>query len=85
MTTNKPTAANLVPDARALYQRHAAGCCLHIALDDGNTSDSSADFCVRYAVEQGHRECEHLARQYRALSRTQRKRLRYLLDMEETS
>lgn len=76
------TARELLADARAIYRRHSAGCCLHLALDDGNIEDSSVDFCIRAAAENGHAECESFARRYRTLTRTQRRRLRYLIDTE---
>lgn len=60
-------------DVVALYRRHAAGCCLHIVLDDGNTDQDHADFCVKYAAERGC-QCEGLARRLAAMTRTQRMR-----------
>lgn len=71
----KPTVPEVTPLVEALYQRHGAGCCLHIVLDDGNVRDSDVDFCVTYAEEQGHEDCLHLAQQLRAMSRTQRAKL----------
>jgi hypothetical protein len=74
----KPTVPEVAPAVRALYARSGAGCCLHIVLDDGNVEDSSVDFCVRYAQEQGHLACEKLARTLRMMSRTQRLKLGHL-------
>jgi len=55
-----------------LYNRHSAGCCLHIVTDDFNIQDSHVEFCMKYAEEQGHRQCFELAQLYRALSPKER-------------
>ena len=53
--------------ARLIYARHAAGCCLHVVLDDGNTDDESVAHCVPFAAaseaeEPGvHHQCIELA------------------------
>ena len=57
-----------------IYARHAAGCCWHITLDDGNVGDSSVEFCIKYAEENpcGHPECRELGPLMRRMSLTQR-------------
>lgn len=71
----KPTIPEVLPAVRELYARHGAGCCLHIVLDDGNIHDSNIEFCIKYAIEEGHPECEALARRLLLMSRTQRLKL----------
>src|SRR5690606_16179911 len=38
-----PLAVAVLPLAQLVYRRHAAGCCLHVVLDDGNVDDDSVD------------------------------------------
>lgn len=57
---------------QALYARHAAGCCLHVVLDDGNCSDASVGFCIGQAELQGHADCLALAHTLRSMSQEQR-------------
>lgn len=78
VVAGKPTVPEVAPAVRALYVRHGAGCCLHIVLDDGNVEDHSVDFCIKYAQEEQHLECEKLARTLRMMSRTQRLKLGHL-------
>lgn len=33
--------------AKENYERHGAGCCLHVVLDDGNLGRSHVEFCLR--------------------------------------
>jgi hypothetical protein len=74
----KPTVPEIAPLVRALYRspRAAAGCCLHITLDDGNVEDSSVEYCIARAEEAGHAYCGALARALRSMSKTQRLKLR---------
>lgn len=72
---NKPTVAEVVPLASAIYRRHGAGCCLHITLDDGNLRDADVKFCLDHAEKVGHVECAEVARKLLAMSKTQRGRV----------
>jgi hypothetical protein len=65
----------VLPLVRALYERHEAGCCLHIVLDDYNVDDGAVDFCIGYARTAGHDECLRLAETLRRMSFTQRRKL----------
>ena len=71
----KPTVPEVRPLVAALYRRHAAGCCLHIVLDDGNVGDEHVDFCIQWATDHNHPDCLSLAKLLRHMSRTQRKKL----------
>lgn len=71
----KPSVDTVLPTAQAIYDRSCTGCCLHIVLDDGNVKDSHVQFCIDYAIEKGHEDCEALARQLLLMSRTQRLKL----------
>lgn len=55
----------LMQRARRIYERHPAGCCLHLVLDDCNTDDASIECCVKAAFdceEPGeHLDCLNLA------------------------
>lgn len=75
MNIDKPTVPQVAPMVRALYERSGAGCCLHVVLDDQNIDDKSVQFCVTYAQEKGHQECESLARILLRMSKTQRLKL----------
>lgn len=44
-----------------IYERHPTGCCLHIALDDGNLADTNIQFCSDYALKRGHFDCIELS------------------------
>jgi hypothetical protein len=55
-----------------LYNRHSAGCCLHIVTDDGNIADNHVRFCVEYAVKEGHPSCEELAKLFLSMTIRQR-------------
>lgn len=77
---NRPTVPEVAPLVRALYLRNCAGCCLHVMLDDGNTGDSTAQFCLDYATEKGHEECIALARLLVRMSPTQRGKLYTMAD-----
>jgi len=44
-----------------LYNRHGAGCCLHIVTDDGNIRDSDVTFCIGYAQQHNCVFCEEFA------------------------
>lgn len=51
----RPRVPELVPLIVAVYERHAAGCCLHVVTDDGNWD--SVDFVLGYARTEGHPRC----------------------------
>jgi hypothetical protein len=68
----KPTVPEVLPFVNELYKRHAAGCCLHVVLDDGNVEDSSVEHCIENAE---HDDCIRLAHLLRLMSKTQRKKL----------
>ena len=75
MGERKPTIPEVLPLVQALYRRHAAGCCLHIVLDDGNVKDDSVRFCQKTAAERHHPRCLSLADILLAMSKTQRLKL----------
>ena len=59
----------------AAYNRNAAGCCLHIVLDDFNIDDDDILHCITYALGEGCTECYILANRILFLSHAQRKQL----------
>lgn len=69
------TVPEVLPLVQALYARHAAGCCLHIVLEDGNVDDASVEFCITEASARAHDECHELAVLLGTMSRTQRAKL----------
>jgi len=71
----KYTVPEVAPLVKQLYRTRAAGCCLHIVLDDGNVEDGSVKYCINYAKEQGHNDCDVLANILLSMSKTQRKKL----------
>ena len=73
---NRPTVAMALPLARQIYERHCAGCCLHVVLDDGNLDDE----CVRLTIASAeHGDCRELAAMLLLMSRTQRAKLSRLI------
>jgi len=58
--------------AREVYSGHAAGCCLHVLLDDGNTSDGDAHFCYGVASGREHSVCATLANKLTLMREEQR-------------
>lgn len=72
---DRPTVDQIAPLVRLLYADHAAGCCLHIALDDGNLKDRHIEFCLRCARVRGHALCEQIASAMLKMTPTQRRRL----------
>jgi len=56
---NRPKVPEMMPIVRRIYARHAAGCCWHVVLDDGNYA--SAKFCIEFARKEGHPDCCALA------------------------
>lgn len=70
----KPSVPEAIPIVRSLYLRHAAGCCWHLVLDDGNLDRSSVRSCVdRSCCEP---ECRQLAAIIPRMSATQLRKLR---------
>lgn len=75
----KPTVPEVLPIVRGLYRRHAAGCCWHVVLDDGNY-DSVRWVVDSYMPTSGCRaiECRQLAELLPQMSATQLRKLRRL-------
>ena len=71
----KPTVKDVIPLVRAIYSRHAAGCCLHILTDDGNVKQIDVDFCLTRARQAGHPDCQRAAELLAQMSQTQRRRI----------
>ena len=71
----KITVPEVLPLMWAVYERHAAGCCAHIVVDDDNIRDSDAEFCLEQAKEQGHKDCIVLCEALVKMSPTQRHKL----------
>jgi hypothetical protein len=62
-------------DIDRIYETHAAGCCLHIVLDDGNNDDASVAFCQKWARDRGHVLCISVADRFAQLTEEQRARV----------
>lgn len=72
----KPTTDRVRPLVAAIYKRSVVGCCLHIAMDDGNVDDDDIEFCILQAQAAGHDDCERVGGLLLQMSRTQRKKVR---------
>ena len=72
---SKPTVPEVLPLVNDIYERHSAGCCLHVVLDDLNVDNKFVDMCVNRAIEQGHEDCFVLALKLSLMSKTQRVQL----------
>lgn len=77
-TPDRPTVPDVLPLARAVYARHAVGCCAHNVLDDANVADRDVAFCVEEARAHQHADCILLCDALAKMTRTQRLRLRAL-------
>jgi hypothetical protein len=64
-----------LPLARMIYERHGAGCCWHIVLDDQNIDDDDVEFCAGEAAANAHKDCVALIPMMRLASRSQRLKL----------
>lgn len=71
----KPTVPEVLPLVRELYARHAAGCCLHCVLDDGNVEDYFVESAITFASKEGCQDCLDLAMLLFRMSKTQRWKL----------
>lgn len=71
----KPNIPDVAADFRAYHAANLAWGSLHIVLDDGNVEDSSVEFCIKYAQENGDMEGERLAKILLTMSPTQRRKL----------
>ncbi len=69
------TVPEVMPLVNALYRRHAAGCCLHVVLDDYNVKDGDLDGLAELALKREHYRCLALVMILRTMSRTQRLKL----------
>jgi hypothetical protein len=58
-----------------IYQRHAAGCCLHIVTDDGNIETEHVEWSRDYARKQGHVDCVEAAELLLQMSEEDRKNI----------
>lgn len=58
--------------AATIYARHAAGCCWHVVLDDGNYKKADVEACIAWAAKAGHADCMELGPLLLRMSRTQR-------------
>jgi hypothetical protein len=74
---DRPTVPDVLPLVRQIYERHCAGCCLHIMTDDCNIEQGHADFCLDWAKRQGHDDCIRAAEMMVQMTETQRKRIYY--------
>ena len=54
----KSAAAELI---ESVYSRNGAGCCMHIATDDGNIKDCDLLHCLSFAMRRECYECVALA------------------------
>jgi hypothetical protein len=73
-----------VPEVLTLVQKYyskngneAGGNC-HIALDDGNLSDRSLQFCVERCQESSDWDGKHIMELMLLMTRSQRRRIRFL-------
>ena len=62
-----------IPLKMAVYRRDSAGCCLHIALDDGNVTDKHLAWCEKNMC--GNQGCAEMLATLRRMSVTQRAKL----------
>lgn len=64
---------------RAYYKKHPCWGCLHLVFEDGNVDDSTVRFCINLAKEFNDEEGRELALLALEMSKTQRKKLPFLM------
>jgi hypothetical protein len=67
--------ADIIPLVRAIYEKNCVGCCLHLALDDGNMEDHHVQFCLDWAKTAGHPDCIECAKKLLAMTKEERDKL----------
>lgn len=76
---SRPTVPAVAQLVAAIYKgsrpKSNVGCCLHIAMDDGNLDDDDIEFCSLNAQAEGHEDCEKVASLLLQMTRTQRKKV----------
>jgi hypothetical protein len=72
---DRPTVPQVLPLVNAVYERHCAGCCLHILTDDCNVEDDHADYCLTQARERDHADCIAAAELLVRMTETQRREI----------
>lgn len=70
---DRPKVPDVLPIVRAIYERHCAGCCLHVITDDCNTEQEFADHVLDFARERGHADCIRAAEMLVQMTATQRR------------
>jgi hypothetical protein len=76
---DRPSVPMVLPLIRAVYDRHMAGCCLHILTDDFNVEDECAVLCLEGAREHGHPDCIAAAEMLVQMTTTQRRKAAHQL------
>lgn len=81
----RPTVPEVLPLVNALYatEHGAVGCCAHVVLDDGNDDQECADWCLKWAKEQGHADCIAICEALVQMTTTQRRKLYSLHEVHE--
>lgn len=72
---DRPTVPEVLPLVRAVYQRHCAGCCAHVVIDDGNVDQEFTESSLERARELGHADCIALCEALVQMTPTQRRKL----------
>lgn len=72
---DRPTVPGVLAMARKIQEQGTNGCCLHIALEDGNLGVRHLKFCLDTAGSRGHDACWRLARAMLSITPTQRRRV----------
>jgi hypothetical protein len=58
----------------ALYDSHPAACCMHVVVEDGNTSASALAVCAAEARRATHTTCMYIAAELGRLTVDERRR-----------
>ena len=77
---NRPTVPEAAEALRAYYQRPRCdmGGIVHIIVEDGNTEQSHANWCLAQAEDHGDTEDIRIALMLASMSRTQRTKLSHM-------
>lgn len=77
----RPTIPDVIERFEAYHRRPGNGAwgSLHVVLDDGNVDDSSVELCREMAIEDGDHEGAALASILLRMTKTQRRKLPYLI------
>ncbi len=72
---DRPKIDEVEPFLTTIFERHSEGCCLHIAIVDGNLKRDDLIHCFVTAVRENHFDCAMVATAMLRMSPSQKQRI----------